>query len=461
MKSMVAILALLAGLAASPALAQDPVRATAEVLRDRALEDPTAYAFVTDVSTQLGPRLVGAAGQKASVAWGEARLKALGFQNVHAEPFLTKAWLRGPESAQIVAPRVQALHILGLGGSVATPPEGVEGEVVVFGSYADMLAQPPGSLAGKIAVVDQPMVRTQDGSGYGSARFIRSDGASQAARRGAVAYLIRSLDTHESRAPHTGGMTYADGAPRIPCAALSTEDADLLARMARTKGAPVRLRLQMQSTYLPAAQAWNIVGEVTGRETPDEVIVIGGHMDSWDPGTGSIDDGAGMAITVAAAKLIADLPTHPRRTIRVVLFGAEEFGDAGEAYAAAHKDEIPKIVLAAESDDGGDSIWSAQAPPGSLASGAFQSLGAILAPLKIDIAREPARGSGEDVAALDAAGVPAFAFHNDVSRYFQWHHSADDTLDKIDRDQLNQNVGAWAAMLWLAAESQTDFRAGR
>jgi hypothetical protein len=459
MTARLAALALLAGVAAAPAFAQDPLRATAEALRDRAAGDHTAYDFVADVSTEVGPRQVGTPQQRASVDWGVARLKALGFRNVHAEPFTTQAWLRGPESATVIAPRAQALHILGLGGSVATPPDGIEGEIIVFGAYGDLLAQPPGSLAGKIVVVNQPMVETQDGSGYGASRFIRSDGASQAARRGAAAYLIRSLDTHASRAPHTGGMRYVDGPPRIPCAALSTEDADLLARMV-AGGATVRVRLAMQSTYLRAAQAWNIVGEIPGREKPDEVIVVGGHMDSWDPGTGSIDDGAGMAITVGAAKLINDLPTHPRRTIRVVLFGAEEFGNAGEAYAAAHKDELSHIVLASESDYGGDRIWTAQAPAGSM-TGAFRSLPQILAPLRIDMAREPARGSGEDVAALNMAGVPAFAFHNDVSRYFRWHHSADDTLDKIDPDQLNQNVAAWAAFLWLAAESDADFRAAR
>ena len=458
-KTLISI-ASLAVLAATPAFAADPLRATAEALRDRALTDPTAYDYVEAVSTELGPRQVGTIGQQRSMAWGLARLKALGFRNVHAEPFTAQAWLRGPESAEVTASYPQALHILGLGRSVATPPGGIEAQIAVFTSYADLLAQPPGSLTGKIVVVNQLMVRAQDGSGYGATRFIRTDGASEAAKRGAVAYLIRSLDTHESRSPHTGEMTYAAGAPQIPAAALSTEDADLVARIA-ARGAPLRLRLTMASTPVPATPAWNLVGEVPGREKPDEVIVIGGHMDSWDPGTGSIDDGAGMAITVGAAKLINDLPAHPKRTIRVVLFGAEEMDYAGAAYAAAHKDEVGKIVLAMESDNGSDAIWSLQLPAGAVAKPAFASLAAILAPLKVNIARDAARGSGEDVAELNMAGVPAAAFRQDATHYFDWHHSAEDTLDKVDRAQLNQSVAAWAAFLYLAAEGDADFRAGK
>ncbi|HWF00979.1 MAG TPA: M28 family peptidase [Caulobacteraceae bacterium] len=433
------------------------LRAQAEALRDRAAGDPTAYDFVTDLTTEVGPRLVGTPGYRRSIDWAQARLKALGFVDVHAEPFTTKAWLRGEERAELTAPRAQPLHILGLGGSVATPPGGVEGEVVVFGAYADLLAAAPGSLAGKIVVVNQPMVRAQDGSGYGAARLIRSDGPSQAARRGAIGYLLRSLDTHESRAPHTGALEYAADAPRIPAAALSTEDADLIGRLARS-GAPLRLRLALASTPLPAAQAWNVVGEIRGSERPDEIILVGGHLDSWDPGTGAIDDGAGMAITLGAAHLIASGPVRPKRTIRVVLFGAEEFGNAGEAYLAAHRAEVPHIVLAAESDEGADATWDVQLPAGAAAKPAFASVRALLAPLKVDLDPQPSRFSGEDVGPLNLAGVPAVSVRPDASRYFQWHHSADDTLDKVDRVQLDQSVAVWTLVLWLAAQSGEEFR---
>jgi hypothetical protein len=443
---------------AAPALAQDPLRATAEALRDKALNDPVAYDTLAELTTDIGPRQVGTPQQKRAMEWGLAKLKALGFQNVHAEPFTADAWLRGPESAEITAPFPQKLAILGLGRSISTPPQGIEAEVVAFSAYQDLLNAPPGSLAGKIAFVDQPMVRAQDGSGYGALVKARTGGASEAAKRGAVAYIVRSIATSSSRLPHAGAMRYADGVPQIPAAALSTADADLLARMAAQ--GPVRLHLKMDDQNVPNVPAWNVVGEVTGSSEPDQVIVIGGHMDSRDPGTGAIDDGAGMMITTGAAKLINDLPRHPKRTIRVVLFGAEEMDYAGAAYAAAHKDETQKMVLAAESDEGSDAVWTMSLPPGAGDQPGLKDLAAVLAPLKVEIASEPAKFSGTDTAELVLAGVPPVAFRNDASRYFDWHHSADDTFDKVDKAQLNQNIAAWAAFLYLAADGDVDFRAG-
>jgi hypothetical protein len=390
--------------------------------------------------------------------WGLAKLTALGFQNVHAEPFTVTAWVRGPEAAEVTAPFPQRLAILGLGGSVPTPKGGIEAEIALFHTYADLLAAAPGSLAGKIAVVTQPMVRTQTGEGYGAINAVRTSGPSEAARRGAVAYLHRSLATSENRLPHTGALRYADAVPKIPAAALSVADAELLAHMAG-RGQPIRIRLDLESHTVPNAPAWNIVGEVTGRERPDEVIVIGGHLDSWDPGTGAIDDGAGVSITTGAAKLINDLPQHPRRTIRVVMFGSEEMGGSGEAYAARHKDEVAKIVLTGESDEGGDPAWSVQLPKGALADPTMHALGGVLAPLKVYVNPAPATISGADVAGLALLGVPSVDVHPDATRYFDIHHSADDTLDKIDPKGLDQEVATWAAVLYAAAESDIDFRA--
>ena len=237
-------LAAVAALACTPALAADPLRVGAAAIRDQALTDPTAYAVVESLSTEVGPRLAGSEATARARDWGIAKLKALGFSNVHVEPFPIIAWARGPESATLTAPYPASLAILGLGGSVPTPPEGVEGEAVVFRAYADLLAAPPGSLAGKIAVVTQGMARTQEGSGYGAANPLRRSGASEAARRGAVAYLVRSLATGVSREPHTGALNYAPDAPKIPAAALSVIDAQQLERLAAT-GAPIRIRLQL------------------------------------------------------------------------------------------------------------------------------------------------------------------------------------------------------------------------
>ena len=287
----------------------------------------------------------------------------------------------------------------------------------------------------------------------------RTAGASEAARRGAVAYLVRSLSTNNARLPHAGAMRYADDAPKIPAAALSVPDAELLAHMA-ARGVPVRLRLKLASTFEDAVPAWNVVGEVTGSEHPDQVIVIGGHLDSWDPGTGADDDGAGLSITTAAAKLINDLPRHPKRTIRVVLFGAEEMDYSGAAYAAAHAGEAGQIVLAAECDEGADAVWSIDLPPGAAHQPGLASLAAVMAPLKVYVSDRAAQFGGADVAGLQKAGAPTVDIHQDASRYFDIHHSADDTMDKIDRDQMNQNVAVWAAFLYLAADGDVDFKAG-
>jgi Zn-dependent M28 family amino/carboxypeptidase len=252
-------------------------------------------------------------------------------------------------------------------------------------------------------------------------------------------------------------MRYADDAPKIPAAALSVPDAELLAHMA-SRGVPVRVRLKMASTFEDAVPAWNVVGEVTGSEHPDQIIVIGGHLDSWDPGQGAIDDGAGVAITSAAAKLINDLPRHPKRTIRMVMFGAEEMDYSGAAYAAAHQDEAGKIVLAIECDEGADAVWSVDLPAGTADQPGFRSLAAVLAPLKIYISPKAPLFGGADVEALMKAGAPTVDLHQDATRYFDIHHSADDTLDKIDRAQLNQNFAAWAAFLNLAADGDVDFK---
>jgi Zn-dependent M28 family amino/carboxypeptidase len=336
--------------------AQD-LAARAAAVRDAALADETAWKLVESLTTEVGPRPVGTPAMARARDWGLRTLAALGFENVHAEPFATRAWIRGAESAEVVSPYPQKLRILGLGGSPPTPEGGLTAEIAVFPTYQAMLDQPPGALAGKIAVVTQPMGRTQDGSGYGAALAMRAKGPGEAAKRGAVAYLVRSLSTSESRLPHAG---FGGESGNIPAAALSVPDAELLERMA-ARGKPVVVRLSMDSRVVAQAQAWNVVGEVRGRERPDQVIVVGGHLDSWDPGTGAIDDGAGVAITMAAARLAA-AGDRPRRTIRVVLWGSEEQGGSGAAYARAHASEVGAMVLVGEADLGAGRVWRAALP---------------------------------------------------------------------------------------------------
>ena len=439
--------------AAASASAQD-LAVGAAAVRDKALADPTAWRVVESLTTEVGARPVWSPAMVRARDWGVATLTALGFENVHVEPFTAKVWVRGEETAEVVSPAPQKLQILGLGGSAPTPKGGLTAEVAVFPTYQALLDQPLGALQGKVAVVTQAMPRTQDGSSYGLIGVQRFQGAAEAARRGAVAYLVRSISTADSRLPHTGYTAPAG----IAAAALSPPDAEQLERLA-ARGKPVTLRLAMNSSVQAAAPAWNVVGEIRGAERPEEVIVVGGHLDSWDPGTGAIDDGAGVAITTAAARLAA-VGGRPKRTIRVVMWGSEEQGGSGAAYAATHAAEVAKTVVVGESDLGAAPVWRAKLPAGSAETSAMRAFAAAVAPLQLLVQRTAAEHGGSDVQATIAAGAPFVEFDQDASHYFDWHHTADDTLDKIKPDELAQNVAVWASFLYVVANSDVDFRAG-
>lgn len=434
----------------------------AEALRDRAMGgDNAAYDVLEGLTTEIGPRPAGSPAMARAADWAVAKLKSLGFKNVHKEPFTLTAWTRGAETAEVTAPFPQRLVVTALGGSTATPPEGIEAEIALFKTYDELLAAPVGSLAGKIAVVTQPMPV----GGYGAYYRIRGLGPSEAAKRGAVAYMLRSLATDDRRFAHTGTMAYlpdfSGGAqrptPKIPAAALSAPDAEQLERMAK-RGKPIRVHLTLTPTSRDGATSETVIGELPGREKPDEIVLIGGHLDSWDLGTGALDDGAGVAITVGAAKLIADLPQRPRRTIRVALFGAEEVGQSNLSYVAAHPQaEQDKHVIASECDEGADHIFAVRLPAGAAGSPFGRTLGRVVGPLAAFVSPEPATDGGADLESLK--GVPLAGIEQDATRYFQLHHTADDTLDKIDRKEMDQNVAVWAAFTYLAADSDTDFRA--
>jgi carboxypeptidase Q len=436
-------------------------------LRDEALAgQDLAWDWVSELTTRFGPRPAGSDNEHRAAEWAAARFKALGFANVHIDTFPITAWVRGVESAQLVAPVLQPLAVAALGESPATPAGGLEGEVVTFPTLADLKEAPPGSLTGKIAFVAARMVRTQDGEGYGAAVEARSDGPGEAAKRGAIAFVLRSVGTDTNRLPHAGTTVYVDGRVPVPAFALAAPDADQIERLAAL-GEKVRIRLYSSASYVKDAHSQNVVADVPGRVHPDEVVLLGAHLDSWDQGTGAIDDGTGTAIITAAAKLILDLPQRvPRRTVRVVLFGSEEvaqpvapFGAfGGHAYADSHKAELARHVLAGESDFGTDRVYSL-ALPAAVAKSAFATTVArVLEPIGVLAARGPARHAGTDVDPTVEAGVPAFALLQDGTQYFDIHHTANDTLDKVDREQLDQNVAAWAALVWLAADSEVDFR---
>ena len=427
-------------------------------LRDRALASNQAWPILESLTTEVGARPVGSAGMSRAKDWAISKFTALGFSNVHLESFTKEnAWVRGFESAMVLTNNPHSLAVTGLGNSVSTPPGGIEAEVVVFQTFWDLINATPGSLNGKIVLVNQPMVRTQNEDGYRSAVRARTEGPSIAADRGAAAYLTRSITASDAALPHTGLTRYAAASPRIPAAALAVPDAEFVARLAAR--APVRMRIILQSRVIPAAPAWNVVGEIKGRETPDEIVLIGGHLDSWDLSESASDDGAGVAITMAAAALVGAAPRHPRRTIRVVLWGSEETEGSGAAYAAAHRDEALKIVLAAESDFGAGHAYRLALPRADPADPRIAELAAALAPLKVFVSADPARSGGSDVEPLRVAGVPVASFNQDQSGYFDRHHSADDTLARIDRADLDQTVAAWAVLIYSVAENDIDFRA--
>jgi carboxypeptidase Q len=444
----------LSGAAAqTPAAGLPPdVAATAAALHQKALGGTRAFEIVRSLTTEVGPRPAGSKAYDAAVVWGLAKMKELGFSNVHAEKATVPHWVRGEESGEIVAPYPQPVHLAALGGSVGTPEGGIEAEVIEVPSLDAVAKLDPARVKGKIVFYDVHMERSKDASGYGRAVGVRGAGASAAAKLGAVAVLIRSIGTDSNRTPHTGAMHYADGVTKIPAAALSIPDAELLGQEIAS-GKPVTFRLKLGAHTLPDVETASVVGDIPGREKPDEIVLLGGHLDSWDLGTGAIDDGAGVAIMMEAARQIAQLPQKPRRTIRVVLFANEEFGTSGaKAYAAAHQGELARHRMAGESDLGSGRVWriSSHVDPASL------PVVAALAKLLGVEQGENSSGGGADLGPMSPARVPILSLAQDATTYFDLHHTSNDTLDKIDPKDLDQNVAAWAAVAYAIAEMPGD-----
>ncbi|MGV9005158.1 MAG: M20/M25/M40 family metallo-hydrolase [Brevundimonas sp.] len=461
-----AVSAFALGLVATPALAQDAgtVRQAVQV-RDQAMASNIALDYVTQLTTRFGPRPAGSHSEQDAAAWAADYMRAHGFQNVRIEAFPLVGWERGEESASVVGDHPQRLVVAALGHSPGTNGV-IEAEVVRFTSLEALNAAPAGSLAGKIAFVDAgQMVRMQDGAGYGPLTRIRGAGPSAAAAKGALAFIMRSAGSDDHRMPHTGTTRYVGGRVPVPGFALSAPDADQLSGLV-AMGQPVRIRLSSTAhTYQTHSQ--NVIGDIPGRSRPNEVIVLGSHMDSWDLGTGAIDDAAGGAITLGAAKAIADSGQRPARTIRVVLYGSEEVaqptdtGNGGGAYLRGIGTAVEDHIIAGESDFGADRVYALGLPPGAQGSDFAKAAAEVLYPIGVLASQEPELHGGADVGPLAGAGVPVFGLAQDGTRYFDLHHTADDTLNKIDPEQMSQNVAAWAGLVWLIADSEVDFRAMR
>ena len=419
-----------------------------------ALAGTHAYDITESLTTEIGPRVGGSPQEALAREWAVAKFKEIGLQNVRIEPFTMPYWERGIETASIVTPFPQQLYITSLGGSVATSPEGVEAELAYFPTFEDLKNAPEGGLDGKIVFISGRMKKAPDGAGYGPANQKRRQGATEAAKRGAIAVVIRSVGTDSHRFPHTGMMRYADDVKKIPIAALSAPDADQLERTLN-RGENVTLKMTLTPKWLGERQSGNVIGEILGSEKPDEIILVSGHLDSWDLGTGAVDDGAGIGVSAGAAQVIIESGFKPKRTLRVVAFGAEEVGLLGGfAYVKAHKDtDLDKHVLATESDFGAGPAYEIKSGVKS-GEDVIKAMGKAMG---LPFSAIPTNG-GPDIGPMSRQGVPTMRWQQEGTDYFDLHHTPDDTFDKIDKDEIQQNVAAFVTMMWMASEAETNFR---
>ena len=431
-------------------------------LRDSAFKDDSAYEILKSLTTEVGARHPGTPGEKAGIEWGIKKFKALGFDKVYTEDVNMNGWIRGVETAEILLPSYQKMVVTALGRSKSTPEGGLEANIVHFKSYADLEQVADDSLKGKIAFISNRMERFKNGGGYGPANIARSKGHELAAKKGAEAILIRSVGTDDHRNPHTGATSVAMGYTEVPAVALSNPDADQLVRLMEYGHSP-KIRLNIQTEDLGAIVTKNVIGEITGRELPNEVVVIGGHLDSWDLGTGAVDDGAGVAIAMATAAFIKNNANiRPRRTIRVILWGAEELGLIGaRAYAKARQEDgtIANHVIGSESDFGAGPIYGLQSSnnvsPNALH--VVDTMAGIMGQLGVS-RRSGNTSGGPDMIPLSALGVPALNMMQDGTDYFDLHHTPDDTFDKVNPEHMRQNLAVWSVFTFIAAEWPGSFK---
>ena len=443
--------------ASSTTIPADAV-AAATTLRDKAMADSTAYDVVSSLTTEVGARLAGSPADQRGRDWAVAKFKALGFDKVYVEPVTYPLWERHSEHGAIVGDHAQNLALTALGYSAGTPAGGLTAEVVAFPSLQALKDADPATIKGKIVFLDAKMTRQKDGHDYGIGSPQRVQGPVIAAAKGAAATLIRSAGTDaNSRTPHTGVTGFTDPAKAIPAAALSLPDADQLGRLLAL-GKPVQVKLDLDVGFKGTYTGANVIGEITGKKHPNEVVAIGGHLDSWDLGTGAIDDGAGVAIAMAAAKLIHDMPQRPDRTIRVIAFANEEMGLwGGRAYADKHAGEVAKFQLGTESDFGSGPVWRMTASVKPEARGAIEQIAKVLEPIGVAYDASKPGGGGSDLSQMHGKGMAALSLTQDGTTYFDFHHNANDTLDKIDPKELAQNVAVYATFAYMAAQAKGDF----
>jgi carboxypeptidase Q len=448
--SVVAVLAL-SGLALSPIEVDgqpsswvDNYRGDANRIIQEATSNQFAWNRLAELTDTYGNRLAGSENLHRAIAWAVDTMKGDGFENVRAEKVMVPRWVRGVESATIVEPPEHPLTILGLGNSIATPPGGIEADVLVVKTFEELSAR-ASDAKGKIVLFNAPYVS------YGQTNQYRTAGPAAAARVGAVAMLVRAIGPTGLRTPHTGGTNYAEGVDKIPAAAVSAEDAERMQRIV-DRGRRLRVRLKMEARFEPEVESANVIGEIRGRELPDEVVLVGGHFDSWDVGTGASDDGVGCIVTWEAARIMKKLNLQPRRTVRVVLFTNEENGlRGGNAYRDRYKADAFKHVLAIESDSGVFAPARIGFTGSESAQRIIREIGALLSPIGMqDIG---SGGGGADIGPIAQAGkVPMIAFQGDPTRYFTIHHTPADTVDRIAPEDVSKAAAALGVLTYVVAE---------
>ena len=430
-----------------PTVKIDGYRAAAARIIGAAVTSDRAYSRLSYLTDHIGHRLSGSKNLERAIEWALTEMKRDGLDNVRGEKVMVPHWVRGEESLEMLTPVPKKLTMLGLGNSVGTPAEGITAEAVVVRNFGE-LERLGERVRGKIVVYNVPFTT------YGATVVYRLQGASRAARHGAVGALVRSITPVSFQTPHTGAMQYDPAQPKIPVAAITIEAAELLQRM-NDRGDRPTVRLKMEAKFLPDAESANVIAELKGTEKPDEIVLISGHYDSWDVGQGAHDDGGGCIVAWEAARLLKELGLRPRRTIRVVLYTNEENGlRGGNAYRDAHRAELSKHVLAIESDSGvyrPEGLGLAATAPSQVRAN-LQEIAKLLSGIGAD--RIAATGGGADIGPIMREGVVGASLNVEGSRYFDIHHTPADTLDKVNPQDLALCVATMAVMAYVVADMQ-------
>lgn len=438
----------------TPVLSESDL-AHAVTLRDAGLKTSLAYDLMASLVREVGPRPAGSPGDAMAVAWAQSHLRRLGFANVRADPVPLTVWQRGATTVEVTAPEKRAVVAVALGNTVGTAEPGIEAEIAWYPDFQALRADSSDKARGRIVFIDQKMDRSRDGSGYGRAVLARVAGAVEAARRGALAVAIRSIGTDRDQIAHTGAMRYDPQVAQIPAVAVGVPDADWMAERVAA-GQALRMRVHMARVPQLRAVTHNVIGEVPGTDLANEVVLLGAHLDTWDITPGAQDDASGVGIVMAAAKVLLDAGRQPRRTVRVVLFGNEENGfDGARDYGQRYQAQPHQLL--GESDFGADRIWRFRARVRPEAQPVIDAMSRVLAPLGIEADGQPGNPSPDASVLMRMRNWPAVELTQDGTRYFDVHHTVNDTVERVDPSTMPQNVAAWAAVAWLAAQAGVAF----